>query len=207
MRQKSKQNRLFDYTKLKKAIPKIWFSDLTKKETERVYYIYPLGIPYLKFGRVSLPISDVSNKRFYNLKSFKHTFNNNRCCLFWENILQRNIDWSSVFKRNLACTREHRLREFKCKLLYNILPVRNNLYKWGLADDRYCPKCHGIEDIVRVFIECEQYKNFFDYIKHVVKYTFNIDFVMDIDKEIDVVTTIAFWCIYKMLVTRNKYGI
>ena len=48
----------------------------------------------------------------------------------------------------------------------------------------------------------------------VVKYTFNIDFVMDIscllkinfDREIDVVTTIALWCIYKMLVTRNKYG-
>ena len=67
---------------------------------------------------------------------------------------------------------------------------------------------------MHVFIECEQNKNFFDYIKHVVKYTFNIDFVMDIscllkiniDREIDVVTTIAFWCIYKMLVTRNKYG-
>ena len=46
-----------------------------------------------------------------------------------------------------------------------------------------------------MFIECEQNKNFFDYIKHVVKYTFNIDFVMDIscllkiniDREIDVV--------------------
>ena len=58
------------------------------------------------------------------------------------------------------------------------------------------------------FIECEQNKKFFDYIKHRVKYTFNIDFVMDIfcllkiniDREIDVVTTIAFWCIYKMLV-------
>ena len=67
---------------------------------------------------------------------------------------------------------------------------------------------------MHVFIECEQNKNFFDYIKHVVKYTFNIDFVMDIscllkiniDSEIDVVTTIAFWCIYKMLVNRNKYG-
>ena len=81
---KSKQNLVFDYTKLKKAIPKIWFSDLTKEETEPVYYIHPLGIPYFKFGRVSLPISDVSSKRFYNLISFKHTFNNNRCCLFWK---------------------------------------------------------------------------------------------------------------------------
>ena len=106
------------------------------------------------------------------------------------------------FKMNLTHTREHRLREFNFKLLYNyssamsnifsinILPVRNNLYKWGLADDRYCPQCHVIEHVVHVFIECEQNKNFFDYIKHVVKYTFKI-------MEIDVVTTIAFWCIYK----------
>ena len=115
---KSKQNLLFDYTNLKKAIPKIWFSDLTKEETKPGYYIHPLGIPYFKFGRVSLPISDVSSKRFYNLISFKHTFNNNRCCLFGENILQRNIDWSSMFKRNLTYTREHRLREFNFKLLY-----------------------------------------------------------------------------------------
>ena len=68
--------------------------------------------------------------------------------------------------------------------------------------------------MVHVFIECEQNKNFFDYIKHVVKFTFNIDFVVDIscllkiniDRYIDVVTTTAFWCTYKMLVTRNKYG-
>ena len=54
-----KQAIIFDYTKLKKAIPKIWFSDLTKEETEPVYYIHPLGIPYFKFG----------SKRFYNLIS------------------------------------------------------------------------------------------------------------------------------------------
>ena len=126
----------------------------------------------------------------------------------------KNIDWSSVFKRNLTYTREHRIREFNFILLFNILPVRNNLYKWILADDRYCPHCHVIKDIVHVFIECQHNKNFFDYIKHVVKYNFNIDFVMDIsrlfkiniDREIDVVTTIAFWCIYYILVIRNKNG-
>ena len=105
---KSKQNLLFDYTKLKKAIPKIGFNVFTKEETEPVYYTHSLETPYFKLGRVTLLISDVSSKPFDNLISFKHKFNK-RFCLLGDNILQRNIDWSSVFKRNLTYTREHRL--------------------------------------------------------------------------------------------------
>ena len=71
---------------------------------------------------------------------------------------------------------ENRLREFNFKLL---LSVRKNLYKWGLADDAYCPHCHMTEDIVHAFMECELKKTFYEFLKHVVKLTFNIHFEID----------------------------
>ena len=63
--------------------------------------------------------------------------------------------------------------------MYNILPVSNNLYKWGLADDRYCPKYHVIKDIVYVFIECEQNKNVLDHVQQVLMFVFKIEFCMN----------------------------
>ena len=129
--------------------------------------------------------------------------------------MQTDIYWSSVFKRNLTFIGDLRLREINFKLLYNLLPVRNNLFKWGIADDKYCPHCHVIEDVVHAFVECDLNKRFFIYVKRVVMYTFNVDIHVNTycllkinnDKNTDITMTVAFWCIYKMLLIRNRYGL
>ena len=72
--------------------------------------------------------------------------------------LNVDIDWSMVFERNLSQIRESKLREFNLKLLYNILPVRSNLFKWGISTDDVCPKCNIKKDMNHAFIECKLFK-------------------------------------------------
>ena len=69
------------------------------------------------------------------------------CCLYWEKKINVDIDWSTLFKRNLAQFRESKLREFNLKLLYNLLPIRSNLFKWGISNDDVCSKFNIKEDI------------------------------------------------------------
>ena len=70
------------------------------------------------------------------------------------------------------------------------------------------------EDIVHAFMECDLNKPFYEFLKQVVKLTFNIHFEIDTpyliktntDKELDIVMTIALFSIYKTIINRNKYG-
>ena len=41
---------------------------------------------------------------------------------------------------------------FNFKLLYDMLPVRENLFKWGLLDNDLCLKYKETEDVVHAFI-------------------------------------------------------
>ena len=97
---KGKQNLVFDYTKLKNAIPKIWLKALTRENVKPIYQNLNLKIPHFIFGKVSVLISDMKSKRFYNLISCRQTFTN-RCCLYWEHFVQIDIDWCSVIQQKL----------------------------------------------------------------------------------------------------------
>ena len=202
---RSKQFFIFDYTKLQKSIPKIWIND--KHRVLFVFKDHNLSIPHFVFGKSVKPVSLLSSKQWYNMISFEQ-IKINKCCLYWEDVLQKDVKWSSVFDRNLIGIKDFRLREFNFKLLYNMLPVRNNLFKWGLAYDNLCLKCKKSEDVLHAFISCKANERFFKYLKDLVLRAFNLRIEIDIvlllkmnsQTEIDLIMTIAFWSIYKMII-------
>ena len=160
-------------------------------------------------------VTDISSNRFYKLIPSR-TVLTNTCCLYWEKKLNVDIDWSKVFKRNLAQIRESKLREFNLKLLYNLLPVRSNLFKWGISNDDVCPTCNIKEDMNHAFIECKLIEPFIKHIKEILRdiykvriLTLNIQHLLKIDCESHCILffTIAFWTIYKLIVKRNITGI
>ena len=151
------------------------------------------------------------------LNNFGRNGLTNTCCLYWEKKLNVDIDWSKVFKRNLAQIRESKLREFNLKLLYNLLPVRSNLFKWGISNDDVCPTCNIKEDMNHAFIECKLIEPFIKHIKEILR-----DIIQSKDTDAQYPTpilkidceshcilffTIAFWTIYKLIVKRNITGI
>ena len=102
------------------------------------------------------------------------------------------------------------------KLLYNLLPVKSNLFKWGIINDDVCPKCNTKEDINHAFIECKLNEPLLNYLKEILRdiyqvklVTFNIQHLLKIDceKNCTLLLTIGFWTIYKLIVMRNITGI
>ena len=105
--------------------------------------------------------------------------------------------------------KEFRLREFNFKLLYDILTVRKNLFKWGLLNDDLCLKCKETEDVVHAFISCNANKTYFEYFTCFFNLEIEIDIIfllkMNSQTEIDLIITIAFWSSNKTIIFRNKY--
>lgn len=209
---RSKNIVMFDYTRLKKAIPTVWIrklSDGSVSNTSQQGFI----VPKLLIGNTLKCISDLSSNVMYKLFPSRNIFTN-KCCLYWENKLNTDINWQHVFHFNLEQVREYKLREFNLKLLYNLLPVRSNLFKWNITRDDLCPKCNVKEDIVHAFIECDLNKPFFMYIENILREVYKVKKKITImhllkiehNSQTNLLLTIAFWSMYKIILERNKTG-
>ena len=125
----SKQNLIFDYARLRHAIPKAWlrhYGDGTLP-TQRHDNV-SLEIPCIYTGTKmqSKSIHDVTSNELLSLEEYDA----NRCCIYWNvMITDLNLDWTKIFKRNLLNCHENRLREFNFKLLYNYLANKNE-FAW-----------------------------------------------------------------------------
>ena len=104
----SKGRAIFDYAKLRKAIPKIW---LTQLSNDGEKHVLPLAIPKMYLGKSVRRLNDISSKYFYQLMLEEQS--NARCCFFWESMVGNDVSWKSCFERNLVRVKENKLREFE----------------------------------------------------------------------------------------------
>ena len=66
----------------------------------------------------------------------------------WEDVMQRSLTWSDMWKMSPL-----RLA-FAIRSVYDQLPSRDNLQKWGLVDDTKCGLCGGTETLHHVLSNC-----------------------------------------------------
>ena len=210
---KSRQKLIFDYTVLRQAIPKIWISNHLATFTK--FNNNSLETPKIRIGarnQIRL-IQDISTKQFYRLM-YSGGSDSNRCCIYWEEIIDTPLHWTKIFKRNLRNCQENKLREFNFKIMYNLLPVNKNLYRWNIKTDGRCQHCGIDEDNLHAFIECGLNKKLFSYLSTIVKLIYDVNLKIagihllkaHKETELDLFLTIAFWCIYKYILLRNKTG-
>ena len=212
---KGVSNLMFDYVKLKRAIPPVWINQVNQNNEANSLENLRLQIPNLTFKGKDRHISDLSSKFFYTMIMMNsRPLYTNSCCIFWENIFQVNIDWPNVFKRYFIFTKENKLRQFNFKLIYNLLPVRKNLLKWNLINEGHCSHCRVEEDVIHAFFTCKLNSLFFTYIENIIKQVYRVDmkinstFLIKSDfEDFDILVIVAFWTIYKLLLERNKTGI
>ena len=110
------------------------------------------------------------------------------------------------------------MKNFNFKFLYNVVPVKSNLFKWKLSDDDLCPECNIKEDILHAFLLCERVKAFWKWLGNIIKKlkadhtTFNIDSAVMIYgfnienktfKLLNFIVNCAMFVIYKCIIVRN----
>ena len=207
----SKRCAIFEYTKLRQSIPRVWLAQISnnrKQETSQ------LTVPSMIIGKVTKRLQNVTSKYFYN-NLIQQEGTNTRCCFYWEDITKLNITWKRCFERNLAIPKENKMREFNFRVLYNLLPVKKNLCKWNIKDDPKCVTCQVDEDIVHALVTCQLNKQFWSHIIWVIQEVFHKQVDIDIDlliknnehDDLDDFIDIAFWSIYKLILSRNYKGV
>ena len=118
----------------------------------------------------------------------------------------------------LKSIKDIRLKNINFKFLYNIVPVKSNLFKWKLSDDDLCPECNIKEDILHAFLLCERVKAVWKWLGNLIKKlkadyaTFNIDSAVMIYgfnienktfKLLNFIVNRAMFVIYKCIIVRN----
>ena len=66
----------------------------------------------------------------------------------WEDVMQRSLTWRDMWKMSPL-----RLA-FAIRSVYDQLPSRDNLQKWGLVEDTKCGLCGGTETLHHVLSNC-----------------------------------------------------
>ena len=99
-------------------------------------------------------------------------------------------------------------------MLYNLIPIQQNLFVWQLSTSDLCHACNVKGDLVHAFLHCKLNLIFFENLADMVKNVYKIDLCLDInillknykEKELEDIITIALWSIYKLIVRRNMCG-
>ena len=87
----AKAHALFDYSKLRNAIPKVWINNLHEGNV--------LSIPTINTGRKEKDLKCLSSKVFYHILTTNEIAHESPP--YWENIINIFVDWKQMFKRNL----------------------------------------------------------------------------------------------------------
>ena len=195
---------IVDYARLRDAIPKVWVKHLKDDSS--------LIIPPVFVGQSEKPIQYLSCKNFYSILSQEGNLVEGPS--YWAHLIDINVNWSNVYKRNLKDIKDNKLKQFNFKLLYNLLPVKRKLFLWQLCNTDTCEACTCREDLYHALLTCKLNTYFFVKLVDLIKHVYNVDLEIDSfsllkiheEKNIDDILTIAFWSIYKMIVLRNETG-
>ena len=103
----------------------------------------------------------MKNKDFYNIFQ-SNAFIKPYLHKFWENTFScyDEIHWHSVYESLYNSCITNNVKQFKFKLLHNIIATNENLYKWKITQTPDCQICACKQDYSHFFISCKAIDTF-----------------------------------------------
>ena len=146
----------FEYSKLKKAIPREWLAKCDGKQsdaTEQSLFVIR--------GGDLVDLKNMKTKDFYLLLR-KQKKSESMILRYWEHKFRLSADfcWNDVFQFKFKYLKHNRVKQFNLKLLYNLLPLKINLCRWKLANDTSCMFCEEKETLTHLMLTCKSVSNF-----------------------------------------------
>ena len=169
----------FKFSKLKNAFPKVWAQKIrsnihSHNETEISNEMFEISNGDL------INLSHMKAKHFYIILNISK-IGNPSVSLFWQEVLNLPIDfdWRHVLNFKLKKIKENKVRQFNFKLLHNVLPFKDNLYKWKITTDISCKFCNEQESLIHILLRCRQVATFWKRIHHLVITLFKTNILID----------------------------
>ena len=66
---------------------------------------------------------------------------------YWETKFKRNINWYSEYFIINKCLIDNRIKQLKIKLIHNIMPTNENLFKRKQTNSPLCKHCNEVETL------------------------------------------------------------
>ena len=140
---KDKTNWIAELSILKSALPTAWKQILKSSESINTFVKTSLSIT-MKNGSA---FAQMSNKEFYNL-FVRNIFEKPYLHKHWESKFTDydEVNWPSVYLSLYNSCITNNVKQFKFKLLHNVIATNENLYKWKIMQSPNCSKCGCKED-------------------------------------------------------------
>ena len=159
----NKNNWIAEVNTLKKAIPTSWKTTLTLNVSTKTKVNTRLLLDVK-----NKPFKQMSNKDVYQTyirqfyeKPYMHSY--------WNQRLKENICWNSWYYIVHKSISDNKVRQFKIKLLHNLVATNLNLFTWKLNDSPLCNNCQALEDNEHFLIQCPVLTNFWIAIDSIFK--------------------------------------
>ena len=73
----------------------------------------------------------------------------------------------------------NRIKEYNFKILYRILPFKENLVRWNITSDMSCTHCEGVETVDHALLHCPEVNLFWKKVMYFIFNQFNINATTD----------------------------
>lgn len=210
-RLQNKSNWISELSMIKSAIPKAWREILKSKHSRSTKVKTKYEVTF-NGKRLSI----LTNKDFYNImiKSiFIKPYMHNK----WETIFKERIKWYDLYASLSKSCIDNRVKQYKFKLLHNILAIKDNLYRWKIESNDCCCVCQVKEDLEHFFLNCVTVQPFWDKIIQIFEkcgISSNIKsmkvivtgykFTYERYNDVNVVLNLLGFCIYKAYYASEK---
>ena len=169
----------FEYQKLKYAFPHFFLDKLSNQDNEDEVNNQDGDVVEVSTGDI-VNICSSKSKSFYNsllkMKVSEPTILNK-----WQRELKlsHSFEWEPVFNFKLSHMKNNKIRQFNFKLIYNILPFKDNLFKWKISSNVECKFCHNNESLMHNLLHCPKVKNIWGKVKYLMDECSGTEVVID----------------------------
>ena len=153
-----KSNWIAEFSLIKKAIPNEWIKILQSETSKKTKVNIRCNVVHL--DKHIIEMKELTNKKIYD-SLISHKTEPNIGIEKWKRIFNSE---NYVVRKSLEFIhyyiKHNKLKMFRWKLISNILPNGQNLFKWKIITTDLCPLCNTIDDYEHFFIKCIWVKKF-----------------------------------------------
>ena len=148
------------YNAIKDAIPQEWRKILKTMRVPQETISFNEQI-HLKINKINKPLQLIKNRDFYwilvkNCQKKPIVLNK-----LLAELKNEDIQWGQIFTINKA-VRDTRIKTFQYKVLYDLIPCNQYLFKIGKSETENCSRCNIEDNISHYFYSCAETKLFWN---------------------------------------------
>ena len=171
------------------------------KDSLKAYKCYRFGNSDTTNKVLPSPNWDGKRSKYFYLELIKKKAKCSKALRKLNMNFESNTNWSIIHANKIKKQFEVRISDFNFKLLNNIVPTGNNLFKWKKANSANCIYCHNPNhDIKHLLWECPHIQHLWDVVQNTLDICidyFNIIIGITNQHDMNCIISLICYIIYK----------